>query len=95
METRKDRKFNCLKTLEHQKNNIKDKDDENKAITKKLQEIQSIKPHESIINCVSIFPSGKIISASSDKSIIFYIRNNYQYIKDYKLNDNRTLNKLI
>ena len=39
---------------------------------KKLKEIQSIKSHDSIINCVSIFPSGKIISASSDKSIIIY-----------------------
>jgi hypothetical protein len=31
---------NCIKNLEHQKNNIKEKDDENKSITKRLQEIQ-------------------------------------------------------
>ena len=51
---------------------LKDKMNKSEQVFKQLKEIQSIKPHESIINCVSIFPSGKIISASSDKSIIIY-----------------------
>ena len=34
-----------------------------------LKYINSIKPHKSYINSVSIFPSGNIISVSEDKSI--------------------------
>ena len=36
----KNRIENCIKHLESQKNNLKDKDEENKNISKRLQEIQ-------------------------------------------------------
>ena len=49
-----------------------------------FQNIHSIETHEDYIKCISIFPSGNIISVSSDKSIIIYDNNlkGVQTIKD-------------
>jgi len=50
------------------------KDKNNKIQLKKcnLQNINSIQPHKNIINSLSTFPSGNIISVSNDQSIIIY-----------------------
>ena len=45
---------------------------ENKIANLNLKQIDLIKTHKDFINSISIFPSGKIITVSSDKSIKIY-----------------------
>ncbi len=74
---------NKIKELENKINNI-----EQKKVTQitncNLKLINSIQPHNKVINSVSIFPSGNIISVSEDKSIKIYnsILKIIQEIKD-------------
>ena len=65
------------------KTNIFEKDNSNinKLNNFYLKFIDSINPHDNIINLISSFPSGNIISISSDKSIKIY-DNNFNIIQN-------------
>ncbi len=60
-------------TLDNKKNNIK-----------KLKKIKSINAHNDWVSAVSVFPSGKIISVSDDKSIKIW-ENSFKLLQ--KIND--------
>ena len=74
-------------------NNINNSKKEiNKNQIPNLKIINSINAHENLINSVSIFPSGKIISVSHDKSIKIY-DNNFNIIQIIKnAHDNYIIN---
>ena len=56
-----------------------------------FKNIRSIETHKDYIKCISIFPSGNIISVSSDKSIIIY-DNNLNILQNIQNAHNEVIN---
>ena len=71
------------RTFDNNINNFEEKIQETKNIITKFKMIKLINAHDYLVNSVSIFPSGKIISVSYDKSIKIYDIN-YNIIQNIK-----------